>query len=149
MMVFLAAEPTHFLCITSAVETRNLSAVPSVDGKTNDYSLIVNSITFMAYIAKASIPDSIDLDLFDYQVIPKPYESTLQFSVSPNTVALTFFLQDLTAGINPRIPQSMFKVLDNSDLKLASIQLPKSNPISTTESTRCNNTIAIPILNRD
>ena len=43
--------------------------------------------------------------------------------MSSDTVALTFFLQDLTAGINPRIPQSMFKVLDNSDLKLASIQV--------------------------
>ena len=43
--------------LTSAVETRNPTALPSVDGKTNDYSLIVNSITFFAYIEKAHLPD--------------------------------------------------------------------------------------------
>ncbi len=110
--------------LTSAVETRNPTASASIDGKTNDYSLIVNSITFFAYIEKTSIPASIqDLPMMEYQVIPKPWESTVQFSVSPQTTALTFFVQDITAGANPRVPQSMFKVLDNSDLKLASIQV--------------------------
>ena len=53
--------------LTSAVETRNLSALPSVDGKTNDYSLIVNSITFCAYVAKVSIPDSIiDIPMLEF-----------------------------------------------------------------------------------
>ena len=96
----------------------------SVDGKTNDYSLVVNSITFFAYIEKASFSDeTIEIPTIEFQVIPKPWESTVQFSVSQDTTALTFFVQDLTAGINPRVPQSMFKVLDNSDLKLASIQV--------------------------
>ena len=141
--------------LTSAVETRNLSALPSIDGKTNDYSLTVNSITFFAYIAKVSIPNSIvDIPLIEFQVIPKPYESTVQFSVSPDTVALTFFLQDLTAGINPRIPQSMFKVLDNSDLKLASIQVSfggTSKPVTEIKSNfyKCNNTIAIHMMSQD
>ena len=61
--------------------------------------------------------------MHELQVVPLPWESTVQFSVSPNTTALSFFVQDVTAGSNPRIPQSMFKVLDNSDLKLQSIQV--------------------------
>jgi len=71
-----------------------------------------------------SIPDSIqDLSLMEYQVQSKPWASNLQFSISPFTKAITIFVQDVTAGGSPLCPSSMFKVLDNSDLKLATLQV--------------------------
>ena len=73
---------------------------------------------------KVRIPDSVqDLTLMEYQLQSKPWANTLQFSVSPYTTALSIFIQDVTAGNSPRVPPSMFKVLDNSDLKLQTLQV--------------------------
>ena len=73
---------------------------------------------------KARIPDSVqDLTLMEYQVQSKPWANILQFSVCPYTTALSIFIQDVTAGNSPRVPSSMFKVLDKSDIKLQKLQV--------------------------
>jgi len=110
--------------LLTAVETKNPDFVASADGLTGSYSLVLNDVKFYAYIEKMSIPDSVqDLSLMEYQVQSKPWASNLQFSISPYTKAITIFVQDVTAGGSPLCPSSMFKVLDNSDLKLATIQV--------------------------
>ena len=73
---------------------------------------------------KIRIPDAIqDLHLMEYQVLSKPWQPTLQFTVSPDTQALTIFIQDRFAGASALIPPSMFKTINNSDLKLYKIQV--------------------------
>ena len=110
--------------ILTAVETKNPQSVASTDGLTGQYSIVVNDIKFYAYMEKARIPDSVqDLTLMEYQVQSKPWANTLQFSVSPYTTALSIFIQDVTSGNSPRVPPSMFKALDNSDLKLQTLQV--------------------------
>lgn len=110
--------------LLTSVETKNPDFVPSADGLSGTYSMVVNDVRFYAYIEKVSIPDSIqDLSLMEYQVQSKPWSNNLQFSISPYTRAITIFVQDVTAGASPLCPPSMFKVLDNSDLKLATIQV--------------------------
>lgn len=101
----------------NAVETKNtLAAQP--------YKLVINSVRFYAYIEKKSLPDSSrDLFLNELSIQSKPYNSNLQFSVPPSTHAISIFVQDASSGSNPRIPPSMFKVLDNGDLYLQNIQL--------------------------
>ena len=110
--------------LLTSVETKNPDFAPSADGLSGTYSMVVNEVRFYAYIEKVSIPDSIqDLSLMEYQVQSKPWANNLQFSISPYTRAITIFVQDVTAGASPLCPPSMFKVLDNSDLKLATIQV--------------------------
>lgn len=110
--------------LLTAIETKNPDFEPSADGLSGTYSMVVNEVRFYAYIEKVSIPDSIqDLSLMEYQVQSKPWSNNLQFSISPYTRAITIFVQDVTAGASPLCPPSMFKVLDNSDLKLATIQV--------------------------
>lgn len=110
--------------LLTAIETKNPDFEPSSDGLSGTYSMVVNEVRFYAYIEKVSIPDSIqDLSLMEYQVQSKPWSNNLQFSISPYTRAITIFVQDVTAGASPLCPPSMFKVLDNSDLKLATIQV--------------------------
>lgn len=110
--------------LLTSVETKNPDFVPSADGLSGTYSMIVDEVRFYAYIEKVSIPDSIqDLSLMEYQVQSKPWSNNLQFSISPYTRAITIFVQDVTAGASPLCPPSMFKVLDNSDIKLATIQV--------------------------
>lgn len=110
--------------LLTSVETKNQDYVSSSDGLSGTYSLKVDEVKFYAYIEKMSIPDSVqDLSLMEYQVQSKPWSTNLQFSISPYTKALTIFVQDVTAGGSPLCPPSMFKVLDNSDLKLATLQV--------------------------
>ena len=110
--------------MSTAVETRNLAGIGSIDGLTGDYSLVVNEVKFYAYMEKVKIPDQVqDLNLMECQVQSKTWQQNLQFTISPYTTALSVFVQDVTSGSNPRIPPSMFRVLDNSDLKLSSIQV--------------------------
>jgi hypothetical protein len=101
----------------NAVETKNPSA-------TLPYRLVVDNVLFYAYIEKKSLPDSSrDLFLNEMSIQSKPYNNNLQFSVPPSTHAISIFVQDGRSGSNPRIPPSMFKVLDNGDLYLQNIQL--------------------------
>lgn len=110
--------------LLTAIETKNPDYVASPDGTTGTYSLVVNEVKFYAYIEKMSIPDSIqDLSLMEYQVQSKLWSNNLQFSISPYTKAITIFVQDVTSGASPLCPPSMFKVLDNSDLKLTTLQV--------------------------
>jgi len=101
----------------NAVETKNPSA-------TLPYQLVIQNVRFYAYIEKKSLPDSSrDLFLNEMSIQSKPYNGNLQFSVPPSTHAISIFVQDGTSGSNPRIPPSMFKVIDNGDLYLQNIQL--------------------------
>ena len=70
------------------------------------------------------IPDQVqELPLMEYQVLSKAWQPTVQFSVSPDTAAITIFIQDRFSGINSLVPPSMFKTIDNSDLQLQKIQV--------------------------
>lgn len=110
--------------LLAGLETRNPQPTVSADGLTGSQSIIINDVKFYAYIEKTPIPDSVqDLNLMEYQVQSKPWQSNLQFSVSPYTTAITIFVQDLNSGASPLYPPSMFKVSDNSDLKLQKIQV--------------------------
>ncbi len=110
--------------LLTSVETKNPDFAASSDGLSGSYSMVINEVKFFAYIEKMSIPDSIqDLSLMEYQVQSKPWSNNLQFSISPYTKAITIFVQDVSAGASPLCPPSMFKVLDNSDLKLATLQV--------------------------
>ncbi len=84
----------------------------------------MNDCKFYAYIEKTRIPDSVqDLNLNEFLVQSKPWQNNLQFSVPPSTTALTIFVQDPIAGQSPLVPPSMFKMLDNTDLALQTIQV--------------------------
>jgi len=109
-------------------------SVAAIETKNNDYvagtsfNLRVSSIKLYTYQEKLRIPDQImELPLMEYQVLSKPWQSTLQFSVSPDTQAITIFIQDRLAGWSALIPPSMFKTIDNSDLKLGKIQVSYAN----------------------
>ena len=101
------------------------------------------------------IPDQVqELPLMEYQVLSKAWQPTVQFSVSPDTAAITIFIQDRFAGINSLVPPSMFKTIDNSDLQLQKIQVLYAgiNKPTTqwdsffgTAQTECNNAIMIHI----
>ena len=104
---------------TACVETKNPNYV--VD---TSYSLTINDVSFLAYVEKISVPPSVqDIPLLEYQVQSSPWKNQLQFLVSPYTEALTFFIQDKDAGQSALLPPSMFKCLNNSDLRLKSIQV--------------------------
>ncbi len=61
--------------------------------------------------------------MLEYDVQSKPWQPQLQFTVSPYTESLSFFIQDKDAGQTPLLPPSMFKCINNSDLMLRSIQV--------------------------
>jgi hypothetical protein len=110
--------------LLNGVETRNPNFSPSADGLSGTYSLVVNECKFYAYIEKMRIPDSVqDLNLNEYLVQSKTWLPSLQFTVPPSTYAITIFVQDAIAGRSPLVPPSMFKMADNSDLKLQTIQV--------------------------
>jgi hypothetical protein len=102
---------------TSCIETKNPDAVAGTT-----YSLSINDVKFFAFVEKLAMPPAVrELGLLEYQVQSRPWSSQINFTVPPFTEALTFFVQDMTAGDNPMIPPSMFKCLNNSDLRLKSI----------------------------
>lgn len=103
----------------AAVETKNGSYVAGTT-----FDLQVTSLKFYTYVEKLRIPDSIqEIKLMEYQVLSKPWQPTLSFTVSPFTEAITVFIQDRFAGYNALVPPSRFKTIDNSDLKLQKIQV--------------------------
>lgn len=104
---------------SAGVETKNSAYV--VD---TTFSLQVTSLKLYVHVQKERIPDSIvDLQMREYQVLSKPWQPTLNFSVSPFTESITVFVQDRFAGQNALVPPSRFKTIDNSDLKLQKIQV--------------------------
>lgn len=104
---------------SAAVETKNGSYVAGTT-----FDLQVTSLKFYTYVEKLRIPDSLqEIKLMEYQVLSKPWQSTLSFTVSPYTEAITVFIQDRFAGYNALVPPSRFKTIDNSDLKLQKIQV--------------------------
>lgn len=110
--------------LLAAAETRNPSYAASATGLTGTYSVQINDVKFYAHMAKVKIPDQVqDLTLLEYQVQSKPWQSNLQFTISPYTRGIAIFVQDMTSGQSPLIPPSMFKVSDNSDLMLQSLQV--------------------------
>lgn len=105
---------------TAAVETKNID---SLTGAALPFNLEVNSVKFYLYTEKMPIPAQVqELNLLEYQVQSKPFQSNLQFTVSPFTESLSFFVQDSSASYNPLVPPSMFKCYNNSDLRLKQIQ---------------------------
>lgn len=88
------------------------------------WSLSIDDVFFYYQVQKMSIPEGPrNLFLQEYGVDSKQASSNLSFEVSSSTNALTVFIQDTTSGSSPLAPPSMFKALDNSDLKLATIQI--------------------------
>jgi hypothetical protein len=105
--------------LTSAVESKNIDALTGA----SLYALNVNNVKFYIYVEKIKIPPSVqELSFLEYQVQSKPWQPNLQFTVSPFTESLTFFVQDNLASYDPRVPPSMFKCNNNSDLQLQQIQ---------------------------
>jgi hypothetical protein len=103
----------------AAVETKNSSYVVGTT-----FDLRITSLKFYTYVEKLRIPDSIqEIKLMEYQVLSKPWQPTLSFTVSPFTEAITVFIQDQSAGQNALVPPSRFKTIDNSDLRLQKIQV--------------------------
>lgn len=108
---------------TACIETKNPDTI--VAG--THWDVLVNSVKLYAYVenipAGISAPLVQDLRFLEYEVQSKPWQQQLQFTVSPYTESLTFFIQDKDAGQNPLVPPSMFKCINNNDLKLKSIQV--------------------------
>lgn len=101
------------------IETKNPLPVAGTS-----YDVSISDVKLYNYIEKAPIDDGpIELPLLEYQVQSKPWSTQLEFVVPPTTESLTIFLQDSLAGHNPLIPPSMFKTLDNSDLRLKTINV--------------------------
>jgi hypothetical protein len=109
----------------------NLSAVESKDPNSvnlSPYIFEVLDVKFYAYYLKKSIPDQVrNLDLMEISIDSKPFSPNLQFSVSASTVGIAIFIQDSLAGSSPTIPPSMFKVLNNVDLTLTTVQVSYAN----------------------
>jgi hypothetical protein len=78
------------------------------------YSISVVDIKLYIAIAKMSIPDGPEiLHLNEFQCISKPMTSSsgnFQWTVPASTKRLYMFLQDSSAGSNPIIPPSVFRV---------------------------------------
>lgn len=103
----------------AAIESKNPLSVVGTS-----YNLSISDVKFYTFIAKAPIQDGIyELPLIEYQVQTKPWSSSVEFTVPPTTESLTIFIQDSKAGNDPLIPPSMFKCLDNSDLRLKTINV--------------------------
>lgn len=105
------------------VETKN----PNWSAVRN-FKLNINEVQLMVYQQKMSIPQGISNYFLDeYTMDAKPYSQNLTFNVSEATRAIVIFLQDNRAGNNPLTPPSMFKVGNNADLTLQSIQVQYAN----------------------
>ena len=92
------------------------------------YSIAVKDVKLYIAIAKMSIPDSIDvLRLNELQCQSKQMTSSqnFQWTVPGSTRRLYMFLQDTSAGSNPIIPPSVFRVY-GSTTALAPTVLPVS-----------------------
>src|SRR5690606_4228013 len=57
----------------------------------------------------------------------KQYNGNTTFDVPSSTRAIAIFVQGTSAGSDPTLPPSMFKVKDNGDLTLQSIQIQYAN----------------------
>jgi len=107
------------------VETKNPN---NVSAATRKYKLNIHNVTLMVYQQKISIPQGITNYFVDeYVMDAKPYSQNLTFNVSESTRAIVIFLQDTRAGADPLTPPSMFKVRDNGDLNISSIQVTYAN----------------------
>jgi hypothetical protein len=118
----------------SCVESKfNLS--PGVAaGNEMGFNFDVKSIQFYAATCKVAIPatGTETIHLMECQVQSKPIsqqtgENLLDFTIPPSTKAISVFVQSGDSGTNTQVPPSMFKTKDNSDMKLASIQLSYAN----------------------
>lgn len=105
------------------VETKN----PNWSAVRN-FKLNIDEVQLMVYQQKMSIPQGITNYFIDeYVMDAKPYSTNLTFNVSDATRSIIIFLQDTRAGNNPLTPPSMFKVGNNADLTLQSIQVQYAN----------------------
>ena len=107
----------------NAVETKN----PNWSAVRN-YKLNIEQVQLFVWQQKMSIPEGVtNYFLDEYQIDAKPYGSNVTFDVPVSTRALIIFVQDLVAGGSPLVPPSMFKVQDNGDLTIQSIQIQYAN----------------------
>ena len=115
---------------TSCVETKNPNY--NATGADTTYQFKVRDIKLFIYTMKMSMPDKItSLPLDEISVQCKPYSNSLQFSVPSSTKAISVWVQQQDSGSNPRVPPSMFKVADNSDLGLRTLQITYANQTKT------------------
>jgi len=106
----------------NAVETKN------PNWSTRNYKLNIDEVQLYIWQQKMSIPEGVtNYFLDEYHIDTKPYSGNTTFDVPVSTRALIIFVQDTVAGNNPLMPPSMFKVLDNGDLTLQSIQIQYAN----------------------
>ena len=107
------------------VETKNPG---NASVATRKYKLNIHEVVLMVYQQKISIPQGITNYFIDeYVMDAKPYSPNLTFNVSEGTRAIVVFLQDIRAGSDPLTPPSMFKVRDNGDLTIQSLQITYAN----------------------
>ena len=124
---------------TAAIQTKGrgteAAALPSGVGT---FDLEILNVKFYIATVKASIPQGISsLYLMESQIQSKPIsgpDNQYEFTVPSSTRALTIFVQSNKAGSNPLFPPSMFKLQDEEDLKLKSLQITFAN--TTKPSTR-------------
>jgi len=106
--------------VRNVVETKD----PNWSSANPIYSFNVDEVFFYYHVEKMAIPEGPrNLFFIEYAADSKQANSNLSFEVASSTTALTVFVQDNLAGNSPLAPPSMFKVLDNSDLGLTSIQV--------------------------
>ena len=124
---------------TAAIQTKGrgteAAALPSGVGT---FDLEILNVKFYVATVKASIPQGISsLYLMESQIQSKPIsgpDNQYEFTVPSSTRALTIFVQSNKAGSNPLFPPSMFKLQNEEDLKLKSLQITFAN--TTKPSTR-------------
>jgi hypothetical protein len=107
----------------NAVETKN----PNWSAVRN-YKLNIEEVQLFVWQQKMSLAEGMtNYFLDEYHIDSKPYNGNVTFDVPVSTRALVIFVQDLVAGGNPLVPPSMFKVQDNGDLTIQTIQIQYAN----------------------
>jgi hypothetical protein len=111
------------------------SKIPDRDAPAN-YDIDVNEIQFFAATCKVDLPATgvETLQLLEHQVLTKSMtnrmgDNLLDFTVPSSTKAISVFVQSGDAGTNTLMPPNLFKCKDDSDTRLASVQLSYANTV--------------------
>ena len=89
-----------------------------------DYNVSIQDVKLYIYTETMSIPDTVKtLDMYECNIQNKNYASNLQFTIPSSTQKISVFMQHPEANFNTIYPPSRFTCVDDSDLKIKSIQL--------------------------
>ena len=89
-----------------------------------DYNVSIQDVKLYIYTETMSIPDTVKtLDMYECNIQNKNYASNLQFTIPSSTQKISVFMQHPEANFNTIYPPGRFTCVDDSDLKIKSIQL--------------------------